>query len=79
MKIVAVIVGRKGSKRIPGKMWQKVNGISLIEKKISQLKKTRQLLFQKIGKKYILIGLIILKIGVSVDKSGGASNTCLVR
>ena len=40
MKIVAVIVGRKGSKRIPGKMWQKINGSSLIERKICQLKKT---------------------------------------
>ena len=39
MKIAAVIVNRKGSLRIKSKAWQKINGVSLIERKISQLKK----------------------------------------
>lgn len=41
MDISAVIIGRKGSKRIPSKMWQKINNFSLIEWKIKQLKKTK--------------------------------------
>ena len=40
MKISAVIIARKGSKRIKNKMYQKFLGISLIENKIKQLIKT---------------------------------------
>ena len=43
MKIAAIIVNRKGSKRIDNKAWQKINGVSLIERKISQLKKVKGL------------------------------------
>ena len=62
MKIAAVIVNRKGSLRIKSKAWQKINGISLIERKISQLKKikglnniyvgTNDLRIKKLCKKY---------------------------
>jgi 3-deoxy-manno-octulosonate cytidylyltransferase (CMP-KDO synthetase) len=62
MKIAAIIVNRKGSKRIDNKAWQKINGVSLIERKISQLKKvkglnniyvgTDDLRIKKICKKY---------------------------
>lgn len=41
MNISAVIIGRKGSKRIPSKMWQKINNFSLIEYKIRQLSKSK--------------------------------------
>jgi CMP-N-acetylneuraminic acid synthetase len=39
-KITAVIIARKNSKRLPNKMYQKINGKSLIETKISHLLKT---------------------------------------
>ena len=39
-KITAVVIARKNSKRIPGKMYKKINGKSLLELKISQLLKT---------------------------------------
>ena len=39
-KITAVVIARKNSKRIPNKMYKKINGKSLIELKISQLLKT---------------------------------------
>lgn len=38
MKIVSITVCRKGSVRIPNKTWEKINGKSLIERKIDQLK-----------------------------------------
>ena len=41
MKIAAVIVSRKGSKRILHKSKKKINKISIIERKIAQLKKTK--------------------------------------
>ena len=40
-KITAVIIARKNSKRIPNKMYKKLNGKSLIEIKISHLLKTK--------------------------------------
>jgi len=62
MKIVAVIVVRKGSKRILNKSKKKINNITLIERKISQLKKvkkikkiylgTNDLSLKKLTKKY---------------------------
>ena len=39
-KITAVIISRKNSKRLPNKMWQKLNGKSLIELKINHLVKS---------------------------------------
>ena len=43
MKIAAVIVSRKGSKRILHKSKKKIKNKNLIERKISQLKKVRLL------------------------------------
>lgn len=40
MKISAVIIARKGSKRLPNKMYKKFKGTSLIENKITQLCKS---------------------------------------
>ena len=40
-KITAVIIARKNSKRLPNKMYKKINGKSLIETKIDHLLKTR--------------------------------------
>ena len=40
-KVTAVIIARKNSTRIPGKMYKKLNGKSLIELKISHLLKTK--------------------------------------
>ena len=40
-KGTAVIIARKNSTRIPGKMYKKLNGKSLIELKISHLLKTK--------------------------------------
>ena len=39
-KITAVVIARKGSKRLPGKMYRKFNGKSLIQLKIEQLLKS---------------------------------------
>ena len=39
-KITGVIIARKGSRRLPNKMYRKFKGISLIELKIKQLLKT---------------------------------------
>ena len=41
MKISAVIIARKGSKRLPNKLYRKFHGVSLIEHKIKQLCKTK--------------------------------------
>lgn len=41
MKISAVIIARKGSKRLPNKLYRKFHGVSLIENKIRQLCKTK--------------------------------------
>ena len=43
MEITAVIVARKGSKRIPSKSLLKLNGESLIERKIKQLKQCKNI------------------------------------
>ena len=43
MKIIAVIVSRKDSKRINNKAFQKINNVNLIERKIIQLKKVKLL------------------------------------
>ena len=40
-KITAVIIARKNSTRIPGKMYKTLNGKSLIELKISHLLRTK--------------------------------------
>lgn len=40
-KITAVIIARKNSKRLPNKMYRKINGKSLIEIKINHLLKTK--------------------------------------
>lgn len=40
-KVVGVIVCRKGSKRITNKTWSEINGKSLLEIKINQLKKVK--------------------------------------
>jgi len=40
MKVSAVIMARKGSKRIPGKMYKRFKGNTLVEHKINQLLKT---------------------------------------
>ena len=40
MKISAVIIARKGSRRLPNKLYRKFHGVSLIEHKIKQLCKT---------------------------------------
>lgn len=62
MKIAAVIVSRKDSKRILFKSRKKINKVSIIERKISQLKKTKlvdeiylgtnDLSLRKLAKKY---------------------------
>ena len=39
-KVSAIIIARKNSKRLPNKMYQKINGKSLIELKITHLLKT---------------------------------------
>lgn len=39
-KVTAVVIARKGSKRLPNKMYKKFNGKSLIELKIEQLLKS---------------------------------------
>jgi len=39
-KVAAVVIARKGSKRLPGKMYRKFNGIPLIKLKINHLLKT---------------------------------------
>ncbi len=43
MEVTAVIVARKGSKRIPSKSLLKLNGESLIERKIKQLKQCKNI------------------------------------
>ena len=43
MKIAAVIVSRKGSKRILHKSKKRIKNLNLIERKISQLKKVKLL------------------------------------
>ena len=43
MKIAAIIVSRKGSKRILHKSKKKIQNKNLIERKISQLKKVKLL------------------------------------
>lgn len=43
MEVTAVIVARKGSKRIPSKSLLKLNGESLIERKINQLKQCKNI------------------------------------
>ena len=40
VKVAAVVIARKGSKRLPGKMYRKFNGVPLIKLKINQLLKT---------------------------------------
>lgn len=62
MKIAAIVVSRKGSIRIRDKSKKKINKLSLVERKISQLKKvslldeiylgTNDLTFKKLSKKY---------------------------
>ena len=62
MKIAAIIVSRKGSKRILNKSKKKIRNQSLVERKISQLKKvslldeiylgTNDLSFKNLSKKY---------------------------
>ena len=43
MRIAAVIVSRKSSKRIPHKSKKKIQNFNLIERKIIQLKKVKNL------------------------------------
>ena len=62
MKIAAVVVSRKGSKRLLNKSKQKIKNQTLVERKISQLKKinliheiylgTNDLSFKNLSKKY---------------------------
>ena len=62
MRIAAVIVSRKSSKRIPHKSKKKIQNFNLIERKIIQLKKvkkfdkiylgTNDISLKKIAKKY---------------------------
>ena len=62
MKIAAIVVSRKGSKRLLNKSKQKIKNQTLVERKISQLKKinllddiylgTNDLSFKNLSKKY---------------------------
>ena len=51
MKLAAVIVSRKDSVRIQYKSRKKINGQSLVERKISQLKKYAEKMIVFLGKK----------------------------
>ena len=42
-EVTAIIVARKGSVRVPGKSLLKINGVSLIERKILQLKQCKHI------------------------------------